>query len=52
MNFIEKFLGTATAAVIAWGIISYIEILTKNVNPGAVYSSWNMIAIIFGGPTA
>lgn len=33
--------------ILIWGVLSYGEILCKNVRPNPQYSNWNLIMMIF-----
>lgn len=44
---IGKIIRLAIIGTILWAIISFVEIIFKNVNPETVYSSWNFWQLIF-----
>lgn len=44
-HWIWKVLGGILLAIIAWGIISWFEIICKNVNPDPQYWEYNLILL-------
>ena len=38
---------TVGGTVIMWGVLSYIEIISKNLQPNPAYSSWNLIIMLY-----
>ena len=33
--------------VMAWGVLSWVDVVMHNLNPNPVYQAWNLFAIFF-----
>ena len=43
---IESIYGISTLLTL-WNVLSWVEVIFKNLNPNAQYSAWNIFAMLF-----